>query len=136
MSESFYFRPDMTNKKPVWEFFLTEFKEQVSSGGCQVDIKPYKKHKTDQQRKYAHSCISRIAKNVGDNPQHLKIRIKHALGLIEKVWSGGETITVEISTEKLNITQYGIFIDEIIRIGIATDTVLPEPRNYGMEING
>ena len=124
----------MPNKKSVWEFFLSAFKTLVSSGGCQVDVKPYKKHKTDQQRKYAHACICRIASNVGDNPQHLKIRIKEGLGLIEKIWSNGKEITVEISTEKLNREQYGIFIDEIIRIGIATDTNLPQPRNYGMEV--
>ncbi len=134
MSESFYFRPDMQNKKSVWEFFLSVFKELIASGGCQIDVKPYKKHKTDQQRKYAHACISRIAKDVGDDPGHLKVRIKHGLGLIEKVWSGGEVITVEISTEKLKRDDYGIFINEIIRIAEATGTTLPQPKHLGMEI--
>lgn len=132
--QSFYFHKGVFDLKKVWMFFKQVFGEFMSAGGCEVIIKKYRKNKTDQQRKYAHACIGVIAKHCGDDPKHLKVRIKHSLGLIEEIWSDGKVISVEKSTEDLSRDEYGVFIETIKTLGLNLDIQLPEPRNFGMEL--
>ena len=128
----FYLKKD-GNEKNVWDFFKSQVSELMQQCGCSIIISPYAKNKTDQQRKYAHACISVIAKDVGENPAHLKIRIKAQLGLIEKVWNDGEVLTIEKSTEKLKKAEYGIFIEAILSLASALNIKVPPPKTFGME---
>ena len=134
MKQTFIFRSDMPNKDSVWSFFIQSFKEIFSGGGCQIDIQPYKKNKTEQQRKYAHACIAYIAKEQGSDPKHLKVRIKQSIGLVEVIWADGNELTIEKSTEELNREEYGLFIDAIRELAEFLNVKIPQPRMFGMEI--
>lgn len=132
-ASSFYFHSGVKDVRKVWEAFKAFLKEMRASGGAEVVVKKYRKNKSDQQRKYAHMCIGIIAKEVGERPEHLKIRIKHSIGLIEEIYSNGKVITVERSTEDLSRDEYGMFINTIKTLSMNLNIVLPEPNWYGME---
>ena len=131
MAKYFRFSKENPNVKSVWGFFHSTFKEFMDSDGCEIDIHPVAKSKTSSQRKYAHMIIGIIAKEVGENPDHLKVKIKHSIGLIEEIYSNGKVITIEKSTEKLNRKEYSLFIDSIRQIADTVGVVLPEPNDYG-----
>jgi len=130
----YFLNQDATNLKQITDTALQEARSIYKSGKTvQITIKEAKCSKTAQQRKYAHACLGVIAKDIGYDPQRLKIDIKHKLGLIEKVYTNGEIITVITSTEQLTKEQYGAFIDAILQLGQSLNIALPEPRMFGYE---
>lgn len=134
MVQSFYFHNGVKDISAVWSFFKQVLKEFKESGGAQVDVKKYRKNKTDQQRKYAHACIGVIAKETGENSEHLKVRIKHSIGLIEEIYSGGKVLTLVRSTEDLDREEYGVFINSINTLAANLEIKLPQPKSFGMEL--
>lgn len=130
----YYLNQDSSNQKQVIDSALSEARELYKQGKrVKISVGESKDSKTVQQRKYAHACISVIAKEIGYEAQSLKIDIKHRLGLIEKVYTNGEVITVITSTEKLTKEDYGKFIDAILELAGQLNIALPEPRIFGYE---
>ena len=110
-------------------------RSQISVGkSLEVAIAEYKKNKTRQQEKYAHACIGVIAKEMGENPAHLKARIKAELGLIEEIWHKGKVLTVERSTATLDRVEYGFFIEAIQKLAGYLNVVLPQPKFFGIDL--
>ena len=133
MAKYFKFSKENPNIQSVWEFFHSTLRDLIAADGCEIDIHPVAKSKTSSQRKYAHMLIGIIAKEVGENPDHLKVKIKHSIGLIEEIYSDGKVITIEKSTEKLNRKEYSLFIDSIRQIADMVCVNLPQPTDYGFD---
>ena len=132
----YFLNQGATNLAQITEAAINEAREIYKSGkSVKIAVLENKISKSTQQRKYAHACIGVIAKDLGYDAQRLKIDIKHKLGLIEKVYTNGEVITVITSTESLTKEQYGSFIEAILQLGASLNIVLPEPRIFGYETN-
>lgn len=128
--DTFWLKAD--NLTTVMPVLGKEIRSRIAAGeAIQVALSEAKKSKTRQQEKYAHSCIGVIAKEMGDNPEYLKVRIKHQLGLIEKVYSNGEVITLVRSTSDLKRDEYGTFIEAIQQLAGYLNIVLPQPKDMG-----
>jgi hypothetical protein len=120
--------------KQIIDQALNEARQLYREGkNVRLVVEELKKGKTDQQRKYAHACISIIAKDIGYDPSRLKMDIKVKLGLIDKHYVSGEVITVIRSTETLSREDYGKFIDSIIQLAGQMNISLPEPRMFGYD---
>lgn len=132
MTETFWLKAD--NIAAVMPTLGQAIRARIAAGeSIQVAIDEQKKGKTRQQEKYAHACIGVIAKEVGENPEHLKVRIKHQLGLIEEVYSQGKVITMVRSTSDLKRDEYGDFINAIQLLAGHLNITLPQPRHYGID---
>jgi hypothetical protein len=130
----YYLNQGANNLKQITDSAINEAREIYKAGkNVKLSVSENKQSKSTQQRKYAHACISVIAKDIGYDAQRLKIDIKHKLGLIEKVYTNGEVVTVITSTEQLTKEQYGAFIEAILQLGVSLNINLPEPRMFGYE---
>ena len=128
MTDTFWLRAD--NIAEIMPRVGQSIRAQVAAGKViEVALKEAKAAKTRQQEKYAHACIGVIAKEVGDNPEALKVRIKVALGLIEEYFAGGKVITQTRSTSTLNREEYGQFIDAIQQTANHLNIILPQPKD-------
>lgn len=103
-------------------------------GSLDITLKKHAKSKTMAQQRYAHACIGVIAKEMGENPAHLKTRIKAELGLIEEIWHKGKVLTVERSTATLDRVEYGFFIEAIQKLAGYLNVVLPQPKFFGIDL--
>jgi len=85
MTDTFWLRAD--NIAEIMPRVGQSIRAQVAAGKViEVALKEAKKSKTRQQEKYLHACIGVIARESGENAEHLKVRIKAQVGLIEEVW--------------------------------------------------
>lgn len=130
----YYLKQGADNLRFIIDNLITEARQLYKEGkNVKLSVSENKQNKSMQQRKYAHACISVIAKEIGYDAQRLKIDIKHKIGLIEKVYTNGEVVTVITSTEQLTKEQYGAFIEAILQLGASLNINLPEPRMFGYE---
>ena len=133
MTDTFWLRAD--NIAEIMPRVGQSIRAQVAAGKViEVALKEAKAAKTRQQEKYAHACIGVIAKEMGENPAHLKTRIKAELGLIEEIWHKGKVLTVERSTATLDRVEYGFFIDAIQKLAGYLNVVLPQPNFFGIDL--
>jgi hypothetical protein len=130
VNDTFWLKAD--NITTVMPNLGLAIRSQVAAGKViEVAIKEAKAIKTRQQEKYAHACIGTIAKEVGESPEALKVRIKVALGLIEEFFAGGKVITQTRSTSTLTRDEYGQFIDAIQQTANHLNICLPQPKDMG-----
>ena len=131
---NYYLNRDAPNLKQVADNALAHAREIYKQGkAVEIIVREAKCTKTAQQRKYAHACLGVIAKDIGYDPQRLKVDIKVQLGLIEKIYTNGQVITQITSTEQLTKEQYGAFIDAILGLAAELNIKLPEARHYGYD---
>ena len=130
----FYLQQKNAQVKVVFDNAIDHMRALYKAGkNVKISISENRDKKTDQQRKYAHACISIIAKEIGYEPDRLKIDIKVKLGLIEKIYVSGEILTRVKSTEDLDVEQYGKFINAIVQLAGQMDIKLPQTREFGYE---
>ena len=130
MLDTFWLRQDNLNE--IMPKVGQSIRAEVAAGKViEVALKEAKSVKTRQQEKYAHACIGTIAKEVGESPEALKVRIKVALGLIEEFFAGGKVITQTRSTATLTRDEYGQFIDAIQQTANYLNITLLQPKDIG-----
>ena len=130
----FYLQQKNAQVKVVFDNAIDHMRALYKAGkNVKISISENRDKKTDQQRKYAHACISIIAKEIGYESDRLKIDIKVKLGLIEKIYVSGEILTRVKSTEDLDVEQYGKFINAIVQLAGQMDIKLPQTRDFGYE---
>jgi len=129
--DTFWLKAD--NLTDVMPTLGKAIRSRVAAGeAIQVAISEAKKSKTRQQEKYAHACIGIIAKELGDSPIALKVRIKVAIGLIDEFYAQGKVITETRSTATLTRNEYALFIEAIQQTANHMSIVLPQPKDMGM----
>lgn len=130
MTDTFWLRAD--NIAEIMPKVGQSIRAQVSAGKViEVALKEAKKSKTRQQEKYLHACIGEIAKETGENAEHLKVRIKAQVGLIEEVWHKGKVLTIARSTSDLTRDEYGELIESVQALAGYLNIILPQPKDMG-----
>lgn len=130
---TFYLIPSSNSLKQIWHNAYKSAQELYKSGGCIVELKPYKKNKTRQQEKYWHSCLHIIAREVGEDMESLKVEMKIRCGykVIKRI--NDEMVTIPLSSTKLKIDEYSNLIEASTALAESLGIELPEPSFYGME---
>ena len=99
----------------------------------QVEIKPYKKNKTAEQRNYFHKLLDLIAEDTGNDSDDLKTRLCFSLGLVKDVTLKDRTVVKHrISTESLTTKQYSALIEAAQIACMSLDIKYPQPEYFGM----
>ena len=100
----------------------------------QVEIKPYKKDKTAEQRGWFHKLCGLISGETGYTQGEVKELIKkHIIGT-KVVCIGSVAREVTESSEKLNREEYSSLIDGAYQIGAMAGIQLPNPEPTILEI--
>lgn len=90
--------------------------------------------KSTAQRNYWHSLIEIISKELGEEKEDLKLRLKYEwLPLIE-VKVQGKVYLHPIHTETLTKKHYSELIEKTLALGMNLGIKLPDSKYFGMEI--
>ena len=91
----------------------------------EIDLKQYRKKRSNQQNKYYWFCLNYIADITGYDPDELHTTFR-AIYLVDK--SG--KIPIVRSTSSLNTLEFTEYIEKIARRVALIDIVLPSPDDY------
>lgn len=104
-----------------------------NSYNCTVEIKPYKKGRSNSQNRLYWSLLGIIAKDAGYEIDDLHTAIKvRFLGTSEK-FIAGNLVTIPKSTTTLNTREFTELIEKIYALGAEMGIVLPVPAFWGTE---
>jgi hypothetical protein len=96
----------------------------------QVDIKPYKKNRSNSQNNLYHMWKKAIADETGETEEELHKKLKvEFLGTVESVCAG-VTLIEPISTRTLDTVAFSQFLNKIEGLGHFLNIKLPMPDDY------
>lgn len=88
--------------------------------------------KTAQQRKYFHMLLSLFCKETGNDMEDMKMAIKYRVCPFKEVTIDGETYMYPVSSESLDVRQYGDLIEAAQLLCVTHEIQYPDPRDLGM----
>ena len=98
-----------------------------------IEIKPYKKNLTRDQRNYYHALLGIISDYSGDDIDDLKTRMCFTLGYVRTVRLRDKTeVLVRRSTESLTREEYSQMIDAARMACLELGLSFPHATNYGL----
>lgn len=92
-----------------------------------VEIKQYKKSKTDNQRSWFHFLLNVISEETGYETEEVKELIKKRILGTRIITIGDSEVEVTESSEKANREDYSKLIDATYRLAAEAGIVLPDP---------
>ena len=96
----------------------------------QVDIKPYKKNRSNSQNNLYHMWKKIIADETGETEEELHKKLKvRFIGVVESECEG-VTLTEPISTTTLDTVAFSQFLNKIEGLGHFLNINLPIPDDY------
>ena len=95
-----------------------------------VDIKPYKKNRSNSQNNLYHMWKKIIADETGETEAEAHLRFKVELIGTEKIEVGGVLLHMPLSTSTLDIVAFSQFLNKIEAIGNFLKLNMPIPDDY------
>lgn len=104
----------------------------LAPDGYEVVIRP--RAKTSAQRRYLHAIMGVLANFTGYTLEQVKWVVKEKVLGLEKWEIKGKTYAMVPPSEKLDIKEYSVLIDETVKIAHKLDCKLPPPSYYGIQL--
>lgn len=100
-----------------------------------IEIKPYKRNLTREQRNYYHKLLDIISDHTGDTVDDLKTRVCFSLGYVRDVkLKDGETVRQRESTETFTKEKYSKMIEAAQIMCLYLELQYPDPKDMGLNI--
>lgn len=111
---------------------LEHIRQQKLDKPLQVDIKIYKKNRSNSQNNLYHMWKKQIADETGETEDELHKKLKvRFLGVVESECEG-VTLTEPISTRTLDTVAFSRFLNKIEALGVFLNITLKMPDDYAL----
>ena len=134
MSQLFVLRRDTPYQaKAIVDNALAVARELYRKSDVAIEVKPFRKSRTDMQNRYFWALCGLIADETGQEKEDIKDRLMHALGHKHMKWVNGEAVTVIRSTTTLTREEFGELIEATQQLCEALGIKYPQPSHYGYD---
>ena len=135
MSQLFVLRRDAPYQaKAIVDNALAAARELYCKSDVAIEVKPFKKSRTDQQNRYFWALCGLIADETGQDKEDIKDQLMHAMGHYRQKVVNGKPITVFRSTTTLTRDEFGELIEATQQLCEGLGIKYPQPSHYGLEL--
>ena len=112
---------------------LAVARELYRKSDVAIEVKPFRKSRTDQHNRYFWALCGLIADETGQDKEDIKDQLMHAMGHYRQKVVNGKPITVFRSTTTLNRDEFGELIEAAQQLCGGLEIRYPLPAHYGYD---